>query len=222
MTDTFDLWLEGELAAGYEPFAAAELPAGAPYRAGRDSVPGPFASRLAGRGAVIVATVFLALAASSVLAAAAFSGSTDPREWSRHFADAIAACGDTDEAGQTSVGACVKAILQPGPGPGHDRSGAGPTTGGPQPAPAPSSQLLPLVQPSEGANAKPAEVPGGKPSGKPSVPPATPPGAPADKTPPGQDKPPSGHGNPPAGHPTPPAGHPTPPAGHPTPPPGKH
>jgi len=194
--DTFDRWLEEELSTGFTPFASALLPAGAPYRAGGGAGRGRGARRVASRGAVAAGAVFLGLATSCVLAAAAFSGSPDPRVWSRDVSEAIATC-----SAQVGIGTCMKAIGHSL----HDGSGPGAVTPGRSKAlPEPGSTVVPGAQPSDVAHGNAAVVPqpgaSDKPGGRPATPPGSPPAAMPNGEPNGLAKgnPTGGHGKPPA------------------------
>jgi hypothetical protein len=151
MNDEFDLWLTDELGKGFIPFSATPLPAGAPYRAGAD-VTGIRSPRgRAARVATLVVAVAIGLMATTVLAAAAVTGSANPQAWGQYVNNAVSTCKSELANGQHGIGQCVRAIArQKGPQESNQHSnGAG--AGKTHPSP----------------KGRPSGVPGGPPSSQP-------------------------------------------------------
>ena len=147
MNEEFDLWLKDELGKGYSAFRAAPAPAGAPYRAA-------ITRGLRGRGAraaVVVLVVAFGLMATTILAAAAVTGSANPQAWGQYVSDAVSTCKSELKSGQHGIGQCVRAIArQKGPQESNQHSNS-----------------------NGNANNKPHPSPKGRPSGVPGGPPST-------------------------------------------------
>jgi hypothetical protein len=123
MNDGFDLWLKEELGKGYTTFSAAPPPAGAPYRA--VTYIATIRGRAARAGLVILA-VATGLMATTVLAAAAVTGSANPQAWGQYVSDAVSTCKSELANGQHGIGQCVQAIArQKGPQERNQHSNAG-------------------------------------------------------------------------------------------------
>jgi hypothetical protein len=148
MSDEFDLWLKDELGKGYATFSTAPPPAGAPYRAAALTR----SSRGRGaRAAVIVLAVAIGLMATTMLAAAAVTGSANPQAWGQYVSNAVSTCKSELANGQHGIGQCVRAIArQKGPQESDQHSNAN----------------------GNGAS-KSHPSPKGRPSGLPSGPPST-------------------------------------------------
>ena len=113
MNDEFDLWLTDELGKGYATFRGVPPPAGAPYRAA-SATRGP--RDRAARAALVVLAVAIGLMATTVLAAAAVTGSANPQAWGQYVNDAVSICKSELANGQHGIGQCVQAIArQKGP-----------------------------------------------------------------------------------------------------------
>ena len=114
LNDAFDFWLKDELGKGYAPFRAVAPPPGAPYRSHASVSPRP-RSRGA-RAAIVVVAAALGLMATTVLAAAAVTGSANPQAWGQYVSDAVSTCKSELTSGQHGIGQCVSAIArQKGP-----------------------------------------------------------------------------------------------------------
>ena len=114
LNDEFDFWLKDELGKGYASFRSFLPPAGAPYRTHASNTRGP-RSRGA-RAAIVVVAVALGLMATTVLAAAAVTGSANPQAWGQYVNDAVSTCKSELTSGQHGIGQCVSAIArQKGP-----------------------------------------------------------------------------------------------------------
>jgi hypothetical protein len=109
MNDEFDLWLNDELGKGYAAFRAAQPPAGAPYRA---TAPAPNPRGRAARAAMVVLAVAIGLMATTMLAAAAVTGSANPQVWGQYVSDAVSTCKNELANGQHGIGKCVSAIAR--------------------------------------------------------------------------------------------------------------
>jgi hypothetical protein len=110
MNDEFDLWLKDELGKGYAPFRAVSPSAGAPYRSHASVGRG-----LHGRGArvaIVVVATAIGLMATTVLAAAAVTGSANPQAWGQYVSDAVSTCKSELASGQHGIGQCVRAIAR--------------------------------------------------------------------------------------------------------------
>jgi hypothetical protein len=110
LNDEFDLWLKDELGKGYTPFRAVSPPAGAPYRSHASIGRG-----LHGRGArvaIVVVAAAIGLMATTVLAAAAVTGSANPQAWGQYVSDAVSTCKSELASGQHGIGQCVRAIAR--------------------------------------------------------------------------------------------------------------
>ena len=150
MSDDFDLWLKDELGKGYASFRAAPAPAGAPYRSA--ALAGSPRSRAA-RAAMVVLAVAIGLLATTVLAAAAVTGSANPQAWGQYVSDAVSACKSELASGQHGIGQCVQAIArQKGPQESNQHSNSG-GSGSSKSHPSPKG--------------RPSGVPGGPPSTRP-------------------------------------------------------
>jgi len=122
MNDEFDLWLTDELGRGYATFRAVPPPAGAPYRAASAT---RGARGRAARAALVVLAVAIGLMATTVLAAAAVTGSANPQAWGQYVSDAVSTCKSELANGQHGIGQCVQAIArQKGPGERNQHSNA--------------------------------------------------------------------------------------------------
>jgi len=116
MNDEFDLWLQDELGKGYTPFSAAPAPAGAPYRAPARVAGTHSPHGRAARVATVVLAVAIGLMATTMLAAAAVTGSANPHAWGQYVSDAVSTCKSELANGQHGIGQCVRAIArQKGP-----------------------------------------------------------------------------------------------------------
>jgi hypothetical protein len=148
MSDEFDVWLKDEFGKGYAPFRAVSPPSGAPYRShgiARDR-PGRGA-----RAAIIVVAAAIGLMATTVLAAAAVTGSANPQAWGQYVSDAVSTCKSELAGGQHGIGQCVRAIArQKGPQESNQHSN-GNGSGKTHPSP----------------KGRPTGVPGGPPSTRP-------------------------------------------------------
>jgi hypothetical protein len=153
MNDEFDLWLNDELGKGYAPFQAVSPPAGAPYRSHASITRG---TRGRGaRAAIVVVAAAIGLVATSVLAAAAVTGSANPQAWGQYVSDAVSTCKSELASGQHGIGQCVRAIArQKGSDESNQHSngnGNGTSNGKTHPTP----------------KGRPTGVPGGPPSTRP-------------------------------------------------------
>jgi hypothetical protein len=152
MSDEFDLWLKDELGKGYAPFRAVSPPAGAPYRS-QALARGPRGR--GARAAIIVVAAAIGLMATTVLAAAAVTGSANPQAWGQYVSDAVSTCKSELVSGQHGIGQCVRAIArQKGPNESNQHSngnGSGASNGKTHPTP----------------KGRPTGVPGGPPSTRP-------------------------------------------------------
>jgi hypothetical protein len=153
MNDEFDLWLKDELGKGYAPFRAASPPAGAPYRAAAQVAIARSPRGRAARAALVVLAVAIGLMATTLLAAAAVTGSANPQAWGQYVSDAVSTCKSELANGQHGIGQCVRAIAhQKGPQESNQHSNAsGNGAGKSHPSP-------------EG---RPSGLPGGPPSTRP-------------------------------------------------------
>jgi len=123
MNDEFDLWLTDELGKGYATFRGVPPPAGAPYRAPSDTR-GPRGR--AAMVALVVLAVATGLMATTILAAAAVTGSANPQAWGQYVSDAVSTCKSELANGQHGIGQCVQAIArQKGPQERNHHSNAG-------------------------------------------------------------------------------------------------
>jgi hypothetical protein len=114
MTDEFDLWLNDELGRGYASFRAVLPPAGAPYRSPASIARGP--RRRGARAAIVLVAAAIGLMATTVLAAAAVTGSANPQAWGQYVSDAVSTCKSELASGEHGIGQCVRAIArQKGP-----------------------------------------------------------------------------------------------------------
>jgi hypothetical protein len=153
LNEEFDLWLTDELGKGYAPFRGAPPPAGAPYRAAAQTA---ITRRPRGRDVrvfmvVLAAAIFLM--ATTVLAAAAVTGSANPQAWGQYVSDAVSACKTELASGQHGIGQCVRAIArQKGSQESNQHSNAGGSGAG-KSHPSPKG--------------RPSGLPGGPPSSKP-------------------------------------------------------
>jgi len=127
MNDEFDLWLTDELGRGYATFRAVPPPAGAPYRAASAT---RGARGRAARAALVVLAVAIGLMATTVLAAAAVTGSANPQAWGQYVSDAVSTCKSELANGQHGIGQCVQAIARQ-KGPGEETSTQTPTARAP-------------------------------------------------------------------------------------------
>ncbi len=109
MTDEFDLWLKDELGKGDVTFRAAPPPAGAAYRTAA-LTRGPRGR--GARAALVVLAVAIGLMATTVLAAAAVTGSANPQVWGQYVSDAVSTCKSELANGQHGIGQCVSAIAR--------------------------------------------------------------------------------------------------------------
>lgn len=150
MKNEFDLWLKDELDRGYASFSAAPAPAGAPYRAVGHAV---ITRSRAARAAMVVLAVVIGLMATTMLAAAAVTGSANPQAWGQYVSDAVSTCKSELANGQHGIGQCVRAIArQKGPQESNQHSnGSGNGAGKSHPSP----------------KGRPSGVPGGPPSTRP-------------------------------------------------------
>jgi hypothetical protein len=122
MSDDFDLWLKDGLGKGYASFRAAPVPAGAPYRS---AVLTQSPRGRAARAAMVVLAVAIGLMATTVLAAAAVTGSANPQAWGQYMSDAVSTCKSELANGQHGIGQCVRAIAhQKGPQESNQHSNA--------------------------------------------------------------------------------------------------
>jgi hypothetical protein len=150
MKDGFDLWLTDELGKGYATFRGVPPPAGAAYRAA-SATHGPRGR--AARAALVVLAVAVGLMATTVLAAAAVTGSANPQAWGQYMSDAVSTCKSELANGQHGIGQCVQAIAhQKGPQERNQHSKAGGNGAG-------SSHPTP--------KGRPSGLPGGPPSKRP-------------------------------------------------------
>lgn len=151
MKDGFDRWLKDELDRGYASFSAAPAPAGAPYRAVAHAAITRSPRGRAARAAMVVLAVAIGLMATTVLAAAAVTGSANPQAWGQYVSDAVSTCKSELANGQHGIGQCVRAIArQKGPQESNQHSnGSGNSKSHPSPKDRPSG------------------VPGGPPSTRP-------------------------------------------------------
>jgi hypothetical protein len=151
MNDEFELWLNDELGRGYAPFRVVLPPAGAPYRSHASITSGPW-SRGA-RAAIVVVAAALGLMATTVLAAAAVTGSANPQAWGQYVSGAVSTCKSELASGQHGIGQCVSAIArQKGPQESNQHSnGNGNSNSKVHPSP----------------KGRPSGVPGGPPSTRP-------------------------------------------------------
>ncbi len=149
MNDEFDLWLKDQLDKGYTRFSAAPAPAGASYRAvARAAITRSPRSRAA-RAAMVVVAAAIGLMATTVLAAAAVTGSANPQAWGQYVSDAVSTCKSELANGQHGIGQCVRAIAhQKGPQESNQHSNGN-------------------------GNAKTHPSPKGRPTGVPGGPPST-------------------------------------------------
>ena len=153
MNDEFDLWLKDELDRGYASFSAAPVPAGAPYRAVADAVITRSPRGRAARAAMVVLAVAIGLMATTMLAAAAVTGSANPQAWGQYVSDAVSTCKSELANGQHGIGQCVRAIArQKGPLESNQHSNG-------------SSNGASKSHPSH--KGRPSGVPGGPPSTRP-------------------------------------------------------
>ena len=114
MNDEFDLWLNDEFGKGYARFRAVSPPAGAPYRSHASIGRGPHGR--GARAAIVVVAAAIGLMATTVLAAAAVTGSANPQAWGQYVSDAVSSCKSELASGQHGIGQCVRAIArQKGP-----------------------------------------------------------------------------------------------------------
>jgi hypothetical protein len=150
MNDEFDVWLKDELAKGYDPFRVVSPPPGAPYRSNA------IARGRRGRGAraaIVVVAAALGLMATTVLAAAAVTGSANPQAWGQYMSDAVSTCKSELASGQHGIGQCVRAIARQ-KGPQEDNQHSNGNGNG-------SSKTHPTPK------GRPTGVPGGPPSTRP-------------------------------------------------------
>ena len=147
MNDEFDLWLTDELGKGYATFRGVPPPAGAPYRAASANR-GPRGR--AARAALVVLAVAIGLMATTVLAAAAVTGSANPQAWGQYVSDAVSTCKSELANGQHGIGQCVQAIArQKGPQERNQHSNAGGNGGNSHPTPKGRPSGLPSGPPSK-------------------------------------------------------------------------
>ena len=153
MNDEFDLWLKDELGKGYASISAAPPPAGAPYRAAAHATITRGPRGRAARAATVVLAVAIGLMATTVLAAAAVTGSANPQAWGQYVSDTVSTCKSELANGQHGIGQCVRAIArQKGPQESNQHSnGNGNGNGKTHPSP----------------KGRPIGVPGGPPSTSP-------------------------------------------------------
>lgn len=151
MNDEFDLWLKDELGKDYAVFSVAPPPAAAPHRAVAHAEISRSPRGRAARGAMVVVAAAIGLMATTVLAAAAVTGSANPQVWGQYVNDAVSTCRSELADGKHGIGQCVRAIAhQKGPlESGQHPSGNGTTKTHPSP------------------KGRPTGVPGGPPSAKP-------------------------------------------------------
>lgn len=147
MNDEFDLWLKDELGKGYAPFRAVSSPAGAQYRSHASIGRGPRGR--GARAAIVVVAAAIGLMATTVLAAAAVTGSANPQAWGQYVGDAVTTCKSELASGQHGIGQCVRAIARQK---GSDESNQHSTGNG---------------------NGKTHPTPKGRPTGVPGGPPST-------------------------------------------------
>ena len=149
MNHEFDLWLKDQLDKGYTRFSAAPAPAGAPYRAVAHAAITRSPRRRATRAAMVVVAAAIGLMATTVLAAAAVTGSANPQAWGQYVSDAVSTCKSELTNGQHGIGQCVRAIAhQKGPQESNQHSNGN-------------------------GNAKTHPSPKGRPTGVPGGPPST-------------------------------------------------
>jgi hypothetical protein len=116
MSDEFDLWLKDELGKGSIRFSAAPVPAGAHYRAVAHATSMRSPRGRAARVAIVVVAIAIGLMATTLLAAAAVTGSANPQAWGQYVSDAASTCKSELANGQHGIGQCVRAIArQKGP-----------------------------------------------------------------------------------------------------------
>jgi hypothetical protein len=203
-----DSWLEEELRRGFVPFSTAPIPAGATYRSLRHAPAQPwFATRMATRTGIILAAAVFGLMASGALAAAAVTGTADPRVWTVHFTMAISTCTERGAAGQGGgIGGCVNAVLHyRGPKSFEPRARDG--TGSESSLASPDPGTTPGDKPANVKKGGPASSPGPDPNALHGHPAGVPVGAPTD-APHGRPSdvpvgPATPHGNGPTAQPTP-------------------
>ena len=153
LNDEFDLWLTVELGRGSAPFRGAPPPAGAPYRAAAMTAIVRSPRSRAARVLMVVLAVAIGLMATTVLAAAAVTGSANPQAWGQYVSDAVSTCKSELANGQHGIGQCVSAIArQKGPQESNQHSNAGGNGAG-KSHPSPKG--------------RPSGLPGGPPSTKP-------------------------------------------------------
>ena len=102
---------------------------------------------------MVVLAVAIGLMATTVLAAAAVTGSANPQAWGQYVSDAVSTCKSELANGQHGIGQCVSAIArQKGPQESNQHSNAGGNGAG-KSHPSPKG--------------RPSGLPGGPPSTKP-------------------------------------------------------
>ena len=152
MKDEFENWLADELTKGYVPFGARPLPVGAPYRGGAPAMGPRWLPRgLAARTAVIIAAVSIGLLGTTVLAAAAVTGSSNPQVWGQYIDDVVTTCKSQLGSGQHGIGNCVSTIARQKGAQERDQHSRGPGAGQNHPGP----------------GGPPSGVPSGRPTGLP-------------------------------------------------------
>jgi hypothetical protein len=152
MNDEFDLWLKDELDKGYTRFSASPAPVGAPYRVGAHAGITRRPRSRAARIATVVVAAAIGLMATTVLAAAAVTGSANPQTWGQYVSDAVSTCKSELANGQHGIGQCVRAIAhQKGPQERDQHSNASGNASKSHPSP----------------KGRPSGLPGGPPSTRP-------------------------------------------------------